>query len=307
MSQLSKTARNELESSVQSTIPRVGLGTWQTGGYQCFNAVQHALELGYRHIDTAMAYENEATVGRAIEVSDVDRDDVFLTTKVKGYPELLEYDRLLEAVEGSLERLGTDYVDLLLIHWWNPVSDMGSTFAAMDRLVEEGKVDNIGVSNFSVDQLRDAMGVSDSPILTNQVEHHVYWQNNDILSYCQKNDITLTAYSPLAEGLLVDDEQLASIGDRYGKSAAQVAIRWLLQQENVVTIPKTVTPEHARSNMNVFDFSLSDEEIKIINNVEPAWWYRTNREGGRVSQLRGKLGRALPDSVSKKLAPAFGR
>lgn len=301
MSQGSKTARNELEPSAQNTIPRLGFGTWQTGGYQCFNAVKHALEIGYRHIDTAMAYENEAVVGRAIDVSDVDRDDVFLTTKIKGYPELLEHDRLLEAAEGCLERLGTDYVDLLLIHWWNPVSEMGPTFAAMDRLVEEGKVNNIGVSNFSVEQLRDAMQTSDSPILTNQVEHHVYWRSNDILSFCQKNDITLTAYSPLAEGLLVNDERLASIGNRYGKSAAQVAIRWLLQQENVVTIPKTVTPEHARSNMNVFDFSLSDEEMEMVNNIEASWWYRTNREGGRVQELRRTVGRALPDSVTSKL------
>jgi len=301
MVQQSETAQNRMEPSGQSAMPQLGLGTWQTGGYTCFNAVQHALDIGYRHIDTAMAYENEAAVGRAIEASDVDRDDLFLTTKIKGYPELVEYDRLLEAAEGCLERLGTDYVDLLLIHWWNPVSDMEPTFAAMDRLVEEGKVNNIGVSNFSVDQLQKAMRVSDSPILTNQVEHHVYWQNTDILKFCQKNDITLTAYSPLAEGLLVNNEQLETIGNRYGKSAAQVAIRWLLQHENVVTIPKTITPEHMRSNLNVFDFSLTKREMEMIHGVEAPLWYRTNREGGRVHQLRGILGKAVPDSVYNKL------
>ncbi len=301
MVQQSNTAQNKTDSSGQSTIPQLGLGTWQTGGYTCFNIVQHALDIGYRHIDTAMAYENEAAVGRAIEASDVDRDDIFLTTKIKGYREILEYDRLLEAAEGCLQRLGTDQIDLLLIHWWHPDADMEPTFAAMDRLVEEGTVANIGVSNFSVEKLQKAMRVSESPILTNQVEHHAYWQNTDMLNFCQNNDITLTAYSPLGEGRLVDDEQLATIGDRYGKSAAQVAIRWLLQQDNVVTIPKTVTPEHARSNIDVFDFSLTEQEMEEINRVEGPWLYRTNREGGGVYQLRGILGKAIPASLYRKL------
>ena len=297
MVQSSKAARSEVEPSDQNTIPQLGFGTYRTGGYTCFNAVQHALEVGYRHIDTAMAYENEAAVGRAIEVSDVDRDDVFLTTKIKGYPELVEHDRLLEAAEGCLQRLGTDYIDLLLLHWWNPAADMESTLAAMDRLVEEGTVNNIGVSNFSVDQLRRAIRLSDSPVRTNQVEHHAYWQSDDIVKFCQGRDITVTAYSPLAEGRLATDEQLAAIGDRYGKSAAQVAVRWLLQQENVVTIPKTVTPEHTRRNMDVFDFSLTEREMAEVSSVEGPWWYRTNREGGELHQLRGALGAVVPDSA----------
>lgn len=303
MSQQSQAIRSEMELRDENTIPQLGFGTYRTGGYVCFNAVQHALDVGYRHIDTAMAYENEATVGRAIEVSDVDRDDVFLTTKIKGYRELVEYSRFLEATEGSLKRLGTDYIDLLLIHWWDPKADMEPMFAAMDQLVEEGKVNNIGVSNFSVDQLREAVRLSDSPILTNQVEHHIYWQNNDILDFCRENDITLTAYSPLSEGRLVDNEQLEAIGDQYGKSAAQVAIRWLLQQENVVTIPKSVTPEHIRTNMNVFDFSLTDGEMEEIRSIEAPYLYRTNREGGHMYQFRGILGGMLPNSVVEKLAP----
>lgn len=301
MAQQSNTAQSKTASSGQNTIPQLGLGTWQTGGYTCFNIVQQALDMGYRHIDTAMAYKNEAAVGRAIEVSDVDRDEIFLTTKVKGYREILEHDRLLEAAEGCLERLGMDHVDLLLIHWWHPDADMESAFAAMDQLAAEGKATNIGVSNFSVDQLQKAMRVSDSSIYANQVEHHVYWQNTDILNFCQENDITLMAYSPLGEGRLVDDEQLATIGNRYGKSAAQVAIRWLLQQENVVTIPKTVTPEHAQSNIDVFDFSLTEREMEKIDRVEGPWLYRTNREGGGVYQLRGILGELIPTSLYQKL------
>jgi 2,5-diketo-D-gluconate reductase B len=281
-------------------IPAIGFGTYQTGGYECFDATTAALEMGYRHIDTAMAYENEATIGRAIEASSVDRDDVFLTTKIKGYPELLEHDRLLEAADDSLTRLGTDYVDLLLIHWWNPGSDMAETFAAMNRLVEAGKAEHIGVSNFSVDQLRQAIQVSEAPILTNQVEYHPYWPQDELLEFCQAEDITLTAYSPLAEGLVVDDDELTQIGSRYDKSPAQVALRWLIQQENVVTIPKTVTPGHARENLDVFDFELTDHEMRTIADLEGPLWYRHNREGGLVHRARGLAG-----PIAERMAPGL--
>ncbi|WP_435062049.1 aldo/keto reductase [Halobaculum sp. EA56] len=283
-------------------LPPVGFGTYRMGGYECYNAVRRALDAGYRHIDTAMAYENEAVVGRALEASDVDRDDVFLTTKVKGYPELLEYDRLIEAAEGCLDRLGVDRVDLLLVHWWNPVSDMEEVFAAMDRLVAEGAVDHVGVSNFSADQLRRAMAAADEPILTNQVEYHPYWADEELLSFCRANDVTLTAYSPLAEGRVVNDETLAAIGARYGKSPAQVAIRWLTQQDGVVTIPKTVTPERMRENLDVFDFSLSDREMDRIADLEGPLWYRANLPGGPVHRLRGHLGELLPNTVVNRVA-----
>ena len=271
------------------------------GGYECFDAVQQALDAGYRHVDTAMAYENEAVVGRAIEVSEVDRDQVFLTTKIKGYPEFVEYDRLLEEAQGCLDRLGTDYIDLLLIHWWNPVADMEETFAAMDRLVDEGKVGSIGVSNFSVDQLEKAVSVSDAPILTNQIEYHPYWDNSDIVQFCQENDILVTAYSPLAEGRVATDEALTEIGSRYDKSPAQVAIKWLIQQENVITIPKTVTPAYIHENIDVFDFVLSDHEMERISDLNGPFWYRTNREGGEVHRMRGLVGPLVPGAVLKHL------
>lgn len=290
-----------VDGNNRAEIPPVGFGTYRTGGYECFDAVRDALDAGYRHIDTAMAYENEATVGRAIETSPVAREDVFLTTKLKGYAEFLEYDRVLEATEGCLERLGTDYLDLLLIHWWNPESDMEETFAALDRLVDEGKVNHIGVSNFSVQQLQEAMTVSDAPILTNQVEYHPYWGQDELLRFCQANDVILTAYSPLAEGRLVTDEVLERIGIRYGKSPAQVAIRWLIQQENVVTIPKTVTPSRARENIDVFDFELSDREMHQIAQLEGPLLYRHNREGGLIYRLRGVVGPFAPGPVLDKL------
>jgi diketogulonate reductase-like aldo/keto reductase len=285
------------ETNRQEEIPQVGFGTYQTGGRECYNAVQQAFEMGYNHIDTAMAYENEAAVGRAIETSAVERDEVFLTTKIKGYPELVTYDSILEETEGCLERLGTNYIDLLLLHWWNPEADMEETFAALDRLVEVGKVKQIGVSNFSIEQLRKAIRLSDAPIYTNQVEYHPYWHDPELLDFCREQDVILTAYSPLAEGLAVEDDVLSAIGSRYGKSAAQVAIRWLIQQDNVVTIPKTVTPEYMRDNLEVHDFELAGHEMDRIAQLDGPFWYRTNREGGAVYKARGVVGPMLPDAL----------
>lgn len=282
-------------------MPPVGFGTYRLGGYECFDAVKHALQSGYRHIDTAMAYDNEAVVGRAIETSEVDRDDVFVTTKVKGYAHFLEYEQLLEAVEGSLERLGTDYVDLLLIHWWNSDADLAEVFAALNQLVEDGKVVNIGVSNFSVDQLDRAIAVSDVPLMTNQVQYHPYFEQDEMLEFCQKNDILLTAYSPLANGLVIGDEVLQSIGDRYGKSAAQVALRWSVQQENVVPIPKASSLQHAGENIDVFDFELTDAEMETIHDLEGPLSYRLMYERGPVTRFRQFLGPYVPKRVRNRV------
>lgn len=301
MSKTLSDSRHSDSSVDASPLPPVGFGTYRTGGYECFEATQKALAAGYRHLDTAMAYENEAAVGRAIERSNVDREEIFLTTKIKGYPSFMEYDRLLEAARGCLQRLGTDYIDLLLIHWWNPSADMETAFAAMDQLVAEGKVRHVGVSNFSVSQTERAMRTGDAPILTNQIEYHPYWDNNEIVEFCRNNDITITAYSPLAEGRVVDDERLQSIGDKYGKSPAQVALRWLIQQENVVTIPKTVTPTHKRDNRDIFDFELTAHEMAVIHDLDGPFWYRTNRKGGYGYRCRSLLSSILPDSVVDRL------
>lgn len=282
-------------------IPPVGLGTYQTGGYECFDAVREALEAGYRHVDTAMAYENEAVVGRAIEASSVDRDEIFVTTKLKGYPEFLTHDRLVQAVDNSLQRLGLDRVDLVLLHWWHPSGDMGEAFGALSELVSSGRVDHVGVSNFSREQLGRAMAVSDVPILTNQVQYNPYFHQNDLLPYCRENDVLLTAYSPLAKGRVVHDEVLAEIGDRHGKSAAQVAIRWLVQQDGVVTIPKTVTPERIHENVDVFDFELTDGEMARIHGVEGPLWFRLNTDRGAITRFRSTVGQYVPKEVRDAL------
>jgi len=289
------------EPAGRGPLPPVGFGTYRMGGYECYDAVQKALAVGYRHIDTAMAYENEAVIGRAIETSPVDREELFLTTKIKGYPRFVGYDALLEAAEGCLTRLDTEYVDLLLIHWWNEAADMEETFAAMDELVDAGVVNHVGVSNFSVDQLKRAMAASDTPILTNQVEYHPYFDQGELLRFCRANGIVLTAYSPLAEGRVVDDEELRKIGARYGKSPAQVAIRWLLQQENVVTIPKSVQPARIEENRDVFDFELTAAEMARIADLEGPFWYRENLEGGSIHRLRGLVGPLVPEPVLERL------
>lgn len=275
-------------------VPAVGFGTYQMEEAECEAATATALSAGYRHIDTAMAYENEAAVGRAIADSGVPRDDVFLTTKVKGYPEYLNREGFLEAAEACLDRLDTDYIDLLLVHWWHPSGSIEGVFDAMNELVEEGRVRHIGASNFSVGQLEAAMVASDAPILTNQVEYHPYFDQSELLAFCQEHDILLTAYSPLARGRVVDDEVLIRIGRRYGKSAAQVAIRWLVQQENVITIPKSVTDRYIRENREVFDFDLTTREIEEIADLRGPLLYRLNSEGGLVYEFRALAGAHLP-------------
>lgn len=278
-------------------VPPVGLGTYRTGGYECFNAVREALEFGYRHVDTAMAYENEAAVGRAIEVSTVDRDDIFVTTKIKGYPEFLDRERLIETVEGMLQRLGMDRIDLVLVHWWHPDGDMEEVFGALSGLVEAGKIDHIGVSNFSIEQLQQAIDASEVPIATNQVQYNPYFHQDELLSFCRENDVLLTAYSPLAEGLAVEDETLSQIGERYGKSAAQVAIRWLVQQDGVITIPKTVKPDRIRDNLDVFDFELTDAEMGRIHDLEGPLWFRLNHDRGAITRFRSRIGPYVPKRI----------
>jgi diketogulonate reductase-like aldo/keto reductase len=278
-------------------VPAVGFGTYQMDEQECERATGRALSQGYRHVDTAMAYENERAVGRAIEASDVPREELFLTTKVKGYPEYLSRNGFRAAAEGCLDRLDVDYVDLLLVHWWHPAGDMAGVFDALAELVDEGRVGHVGVSNFSVEQLERALSVSDVPILTNQVEYHPYFDQAELLEFCRERDVTLTAYSPLAQGRVVDDPTLTRIGHRYEKSAAQVAIRWLVQQEGVVAIPKSSTDRYIRENLEVFDFELTDGEIREIDDLRGPLTYRLNAEGGLIYEARGLLGAHLPDPV----------
>lgn len=242
-------------------VPALGLGTWMLSGEECVEAVVDALELGYRHIDTAQAYENEAEVGRGLARSGLPRDEVWLTTKI--WMDDAGHDDVLRTTDLSLERLGVDHVDLLLLHWPNPKVPLSETLGAMRHLQEEGKARYLGVSNFPPDLLDEAL--DEAEIFCNQVEYHPFLAQDEVLGICHEWDLLLTAYSPLARGRVMKDETLRAIASDHGKSAAQVALRWLLQQEQVATVPKAASPAHRRSNFEVFDFELSAEEMEQIH------------------------------------------
>jgi diketogulonate reductase-like aldo/keto reductase len=247
-----------------TSVPLVGLGTWDIRGSSGLRSLHHALEIGYRHIDTAEMYRNEEIVGQAIADSGVDRNQIFLTTKA--WSDHLTHGEVKRACERSLERLGLDYIDLYLIHRPGK-APLEETLVAMQELVAEGKTRYIGVSNFSVEQLERSLSISEETIFTDQVEYHPYKSLDALLTLCEREEVVLTAYTPLANGRVMRDQTLQAIGDRYQKSAAQVALRWLVQQSNVITIPKASSPEHQQENQDIFDFELSDEDMRAIDEL----------------------------------------
>jgi diketogulonate reductase-like aldo/keto reductase len=258
-------------------VPALGFGTWQLRGDACREAVADAHDAGYRHVDTAQMYENEAAVGRAIADADVDREEVFLVTKI--LRRNLAREDVHRSVEESLDRLDT-YVDLLLIHAPSRTVPIEESIGAMNELQADGRVRHVGVSNFSASQLEAAMDASDTPILTNQVEYHPFRSQRDLLEFCLDEEVMLTAYSPVARTDVVGNETLREIGDRYGKTEAQVALRWLVQQPLVSAIPKAASAEHRAENLAIFDFELSDAEMERVFDLQ----------GGLVSRLRSRLG-----------------
>ena len=242
-------------------IPALGFGTWMIQGPDCIDAVADALALGYRHIDTAQIYENEAQVGQAIADSATPRQDIFLTTKI--WRDNTPGDRVLPSLHESLTKLQTDYVDLLLVHW--PMDDVPveDTLAPMMEAKEQGKVRHLGVSNYPPSWVKKATSITD--IACNQVEYHPFLGQESLLSLAQSEEMMLTAYSPLARGRVLDDQTLTDIANNHGKSPAQVALRWLIDQPQVAAIPKAQSPEHRRSNLQIFDFQLSDDERAAID------------------------------------------
>jgi len=253
-------------------IPALGVGTFQLSGAECERAVRTALELGYRHVDTAEYYDNERAVGTAIADAPVDRGDVFLTTKV--WRSNLRRDDVRPAVEASLDRLDVDYVDLLLIHWPHPRVPVRETLDAMETLREEGLVRHLGVSNFTRSQLAEAIEVADAPIVTDQVLYHPFVDQGDLRSFCADAGVALTAYSPLARGAVLEDDTLERIGERHGRTAAQVALRWLVRQPGVVAIPRSSSRDHLAENLAVFDFDLTDDEARRIDELRGGFGMR---------------------------------
>jgi 2,5-diketo-D-gluconate reductase B len=249
---------------VQGTrLPRLGFGTWLITGPDAREAVRDALAIGYRQIDTARAYENEREVGLGIADSGVPREDIFLTTKV--FRRDYEPDVLKRAAEDSLEYLGTDYLDLLLLHWPNPDVPLDRTLGAMVELQDDGRIRHFGVSNFPAGLFAQALELA--PVFCNQIEYHPFLAQDRILEIARERDVLVTAYSPLAHGRVPGDETLSAIGERHGKTAGQVALRWLLGQDHVSPIPKASSHERRLENFDVLDFELSDDELGLIDRL----------------------------------------
>jgi 2,5-diketo-D-gluconate reductase B len=246
-----------------AAIPKIGFGTWQLTGPQCVEAVRDALELGYRHVDTARVYDNERDIGRAVAESGVDREEVWITTKV--WHDDLTRDRLHASVENSLLDLQTDYVDLVLVHWPSEEVPLEETFAEMARLRDRGRIRHLGVSNFPAGMLERAVELA--PILCDQVEYHPGLAQERLLALADRRDLVIGAYAPFAHGEILEDPVLAETGDAHGKSPGQVALRWLIEQERVVAIPKAASHENRVANLDVFDFQLTPEERQRIDSL----------------------------------------
>ncbi len=244
-------------------VPSLGLGTWRLTGAECTRAVERALVLGYRHIDTAQIYGNEEQVGQGIQNAGVDREEVFLVTKV--WTNSFSYKRTIESTRESLRKLGTAYVDLLLMHWPNPSVPLEETLGAMTELQNEGNVRHIGVSNFPPSMVEEA--ARHATVFCNQVEYHPYKGQDELLEQAKEMDYLLTAYTPLARGAVLEDRTLRNIGEAHGKTPAQVALRWLIQQEKVAAIPKATSEDHLKGNLDVFDFELSNEEMEHLSGL----------------------------------------
>ncbi len=265
-------------------IPVLGLGTWEIGGRmkrdtsqdkESVAGIKKAVELGYTHIDTAEMYgagHSEELVGFAIK--DIERESLFITTKV--LPEHLRYNDCIKAAEGSLKRLKTDYIDLYLIHVPNPKIPIKETMRAMDTLLKQKKIRFVGVSNFSVEQLKEAQEYTENKIVNNQIEYNLFTRHSgmynvniesEIIPYCQENEIIITAWRPLVKGRLFKEKNklLEEMVEKYDKTLAQIAINWLISKQNIITITKSTDSEHLKENLGALGWNLSEEDIKRLD------------------------------------------
>ena len=259
-------------------IPVLGLGTYGMGGgmspsysqdEKLVNAIRTAIVLGYTHIDTAEMYASghtEELVGRAIK--DFNRADLLIATKVK--PANLRYPDVLAALQGSLKRLDTEYVDLYLIHWPNSSIPLEETFRALNELVARGQARRLGVSNFSLNELKRARELSETPLVTNQVPYSIYerrYVRNGVLEYCQQNGIILTAYTPIEKGRVARDAEIRAIAEKHSATPVQVALSWLIHQPQVIAIPMSTNPKHLKENLGALDVELSEEDFERLNRL----------------------------------------
>jgi diketogulonate reductase-like aldo/keto reductase len=256
-------------------IPLVGLGTWALSGRDCARLTEQAIRIGYRHIDTAQSYGNEREVGEGVRASGL-RSEVMVTTKVQ--PTLLAPPDIERSVKESLARLRLDAIDLLLIHWPNPRVPLVETLGAMAKMKREGYTRHIGVSNFTVALLDEANKVSGEPLVCNQIECHPFLNQDKVIAACRRHKMAVVAYSPIARGGAKGDKVLEKIGKAHGKTAAQVSLRWLVQQ-GIAVIPRTSRIERLEENFALSDFELSDAEMREIAGLA--------RRGGRIVDWSG--------------------
>ncbi|MEM2138997.1 MAG: aldo/keto reductase [Candidatus Woesearchaeota archaeon] len=250
-------------------IPSLGLGTYKLLEEDCFNSVRNAVLNGYSLIDTAEYYDNEIQIGKAIksliEEKKITRKDIFIISKV--WHDHLRYDDVIDACNDSLKKLETNYIDLYLIHWPNKNISMEETFEAFEKLHNEGKINHIGVSNFTINHLKEAFSISKLPILFNEVEFHPYLYQKDLLDFCNKNNVKIIAYSPIARGLVNENTLILDLAKKYKKMPTQISLRWLYQL-GIISIPKATSEDHIKENMDIFDFEISKEDIEKINKLE---------------------------------------
>ncbi len=244
-------------------LPVVGFGTWSLGDEDVRDALPVALDHGYTHVDTAEGYQNEAAIGEVL--SEYDREELFLTSKV--LPSNLHYESVLRSLSASLNALGVDALDLYLIHWPNPTISLRETMQALERAHEKGKIRNVGVSNFSVYQLKFAQRIAGVPIAVNQVECHPWYAQEDLLDYCYEHDIVVEAASPLARGAVLEDPVVADVADAHDVMPAQVVLRWALEKE-IVVLPQSTNPAHIRANLDLFDWTLDADTVARVDDLD---------------------------------------
>jgi len=247
-------------------IPALGIGTWENEDpEECARSVATALEAGYRHVDTAQIYGNEAAVGDGIARADVDREEIFLATKV--WIDELGHEDAIASTEESLEKLGVDAVDLLYVHWPSRAYDPEESLGALAELRECGLTEHVGVSNFLPEQLDRAIEVADVPIAAHQFELHPFLPQHELVEHTKDRDVAVVGYSPLARGRVLEDETIGAIADEHDASPAQVSLAWL-RQRGVVTIPKATSTEHIHDNWRSLDLELSTEEVERIDAID---------------------------------------
>jgi 2,5-diketo-D-gluconate reductase B len=242
-------------------IPLIGLGTWELRGRTCARMVEQALRLGYRHVDTAALYDNEREIGEGLRASGIKRDEVFITTKV--WPSDFAPRDLERSAKDSLARLRLPDVDLLLLHWPNPRVPLSETLGALCKVKRMGLARHIGVSNFTVAMIDDAVKLANEPLVCNQIEVHPFLDQSKVIAACRRHGMAVVAYSPIARGRAKGDKVLSRIGKAHGKTAAQVSLRYLVQQ-GIVVIPRTSRRERLAENLAIFDFELSAAEMEEI-------------------------------------------